>query len=101
MTPPEFISISIDKTEAVAGNSINISIDATDNSGIKYATVYYETPITKRSKGVTLSLVNGKYVGKIDITNADESGIWKIHSIQLYDGSSIPILDIQDRILKI
>ncbi|MFL0247324.1 cell wall-binding repeat-containing protein [Candidatus Clostridium stratigraminis] len=95
ITPPVLNSISIDKTTVVSGDTVKITINATDNggSGIKYVSVCYRTPITNKDKYINLKMVQaGVYEGNISLTDLDESGIWKIRYIDLTDNVDNEVL---------
>src|SRR5437764_1014773 len=49
ITKPTFDSISVDKIKATAGDSVKVSVKATDDVGIQYLYVHYYTPITHKS----------------------------------------------------
>jgi hypothetical protein len=87
-TAPQLKSISIDKTSVVAGEGIKITVEATDNggSGIQYIYVNYKTPITKKSKYIQLNHISGDtFEGTVMLSSTDESGIWKISTVELKD----------------
>jgi hypothetical protein len=82
------ISIGIDKTSAAVGDSVNITLQATDNggSGIKNVFVYYLSPITQKSRMIVMNNTGGDtYEGTISLTSADESGIWVVEEVYLCD----------------
>ena len=88
-TPPEFKSFTIDKQNAIVGDTINFTVDATDDmSGIKSIYIIYKTPVTNKSEIIYLHLTNGIYVGSKIITSSDEGGIWKIGEIVISDNTS-------------
>lgn len=86
-TAPVFNSISIDKKQVNQGDSVNVSIDASDDvSGIDGASIYYVSPSGKNSKSYSLSPdANGKLRCVIPINKDDEKGKWKLDSISLRD----------------
>ena len=83
-------SIKIDKTEATIGDTVTVSLEITDNKAIRYAYIYYETPITKKDKSYKLTKNNstGKYETKITIDENYEEGLWKITYITAKDDDS-------------
>ena len=90
ITPPtiDISSLKVDKKEAKPGDSVNISIKATDDmSGIKYIWIYYRTPITGKSEWVKLYYNEraNRYEGSIYIDENKESGLWEIGWIYAED----------------
>ncbi|MFL0268829.1 cell wall-binding repeat-containing protein [Candidatus Clostridium radicumherbarum] len=89
VTSPVFQSLTIDKQNATVGDTINFTVNASDNiSGIKSIYITYRTPITNKAEFIYLSLKNGVYVGSKTITNSDEAGTWKIEEIVLFDNAN-------------
>lgn len=86
-TPPMLNSISIDKNQVNAGDSVNVSIDASDDiSGIDGASIYYVSPSGKNSKSYSLVPdADGKLKCIILINKDDEKGKWRLDSISLRD----------------
>ena len=82
-------SVKVSQTEAVAGDTVKIEFRVTDNVGLKYVFLYYNTPVTDRLQSVKVKYNNqtGKYEGEIEITNSTESGKWEIYSISATDTS--------------
>ncbi|MBK1810486.1 hypothetical protein JHL18_07545 [Clostridium sp. YIM B02505] len=91
ITPPVLKSIIIDKTSVVAGESVQVTVDATDNGGSGLKSIYlcYESPITKKTRYISIySPQEGKNVSSISLSDKDEAGIWKIKYITIDDQSS-------------
>ena len=85
---PELKSLSIDKTKVVAGESVEITVDAVDQggSGIESIDIHYSSPITLKTKGLRLTLSSdGKYRGYLTMTENDESGTWIIYYVVIRD----------------
>ncbi len=90
ITPPELKSISIDKTSVTAGESIQVTVNATDNGGVGLDSIYvcYISPLTKKAKYANIyTPKEGANTTSISLENSDESGIWKIRDVTLYDKS--------------
>ncbi|MGL4107395.1 dockerin type I domain-containing protein [Clostridium sp. LP20] len=90
VTPPilHINTLKVDKKEAKVGETVNISLKATDDlSGIKRVEVYYNTPITNKFELVKLSYDEKEdlYKGNIYINENIEEGEWKINYIALTD----------------
>jgi hypothetical protein len=91
---PIFTKVSVDKADAVAGDTVNITVEALDDlSGIidrslndDGSWVNFLTP-SGLHRDVELKLVDGKLVGKIDIGKYSESGLWMINFIQITDNA--------------
>lgn len=74
---PKFVSINVDKKNAKLGDNVNITVTASDESSLaKEANLCYVMKTDKGDieKGLTLTLVDGKYQGTIDINDALTSG---------------------------
>ncbi len=86
-TPPVFKSISLDKINAVGGDNIMATIDATDDvSGLKSAYIQYKSPAGQVAKQATLYPdSDGVLKGSISIGIYDKEGTWKLDMIQLRD----------------
>ncbi|WP_214831342.1 Ig-like domain-containing protein [Exiguobacterium sp. E.TIA.1] len=84
---PELKSISLDKKSVIPGESVGITVDASDEgSGIRTVDVYYSSPVTSKTKSVRLTLgEDGKYRGQLAMTSNDESGTWIIYHVSIYD----------------
>lgn len=86
-TAPILNNINIDKSKVTEGDSVNVSIDASDDiSGIAGASIYYVSPSGKNSKSYSLTPDDsGKLICTIPINKYDEKGKWKLDSISLKD----------------
>lgn len=84
---PVLKSVSIDKVNVTAGESITVKIDADDDlSGIYGASIYYTSPSGKNYKSYSLYPNNSeKLECTIPIDGNDEKGIWKLNSVSLTD----------------
>ncbi|MBE6061015.1 MAG: DUF5011 domain-containing protein [Clostridium sulfidigenes] len=93
VTPPtiDVSTLKVDKTEATVGESVKVSIKATDEeSGIKSINVYYYKPITGDIYDVTMNYNTSEdiYEGLINIDENTISGLWEIDSIVLKDNNN-------------
>ncbi|MEO2075915.1 MAG: Ig-like domain-containing protein [Bacillus sp. (in: firmicutes)] len=91
ITPPVFDSITVDKTEATVGDTVKVTLKATDDVGINsnYITVRYGTPITNKVLYVSMQYNDQSkaYEGSLTITSTYESGEYRITGLQIYDTS--------------
>ncbi|WP_373599791.1 hypothetical protein, partial [Paraclostridium bifermentans] len=90
ITPPavEISSLKIDKKEVKPGDTVNISIKATDDmSGIDSIYVWYCMPITGKSEHIKLSYnsITDRYEGSMYIDENKEAGLWEINYIYASD----------------
>ncbi|MEI4829875.1 Ig-like domain-containing protein [Bacillus sp. FJAT-53711] len=87
-TKPTFKSVTVNKNAAIAGDTIEVSIEAEDTeSGVGSVKVYYKSPITQKGQSADLSYnpeIN-KYIGYIKIDKDFGSGVWKIDNIFITD----------------
>ena len=84
-------SLTVDKKQVTVGESVKLSFKATgDISGIKSAKIWYYTPVTRKSKGISMTYNKntGLYEGYIDVNEMTEAGEWKIQYIYLNDSVS-------------
>jgi methionine-rich copper-binding protein CopC len=83
--PPALKSVSVSQKTAKAGDSVTLSIDASDDlSGVERAYLYYILP-SGETKYLNANLINGKYQTTININNYTQPGKWKIQYIGLQD----------------
>ncbi len=84
---PTLESISVDKRAATAGDTVKVSVKASDDVGVDHVYLYYKTPITQRSFKVSMSYNANQnaYEGSIPITNNTESGVFKVDYMLIYD----------------
>lgn len=86
---PVVNNVLVDKREAIKGNTIVVTVDAKDNlSGLaQEANLCYviKTESGEVEKEIKLSLVDGKYLGEIDIDRNCPLGTWKISFIIVED----------------
>ena len=83
-------SLAISKNEVKPGESVRVSLKATDDmSGMKSITIYYETPITKKTESLYMNYNSSLdiYEYELQVDENKEDGIWKIYSISAYDNS--------------
>jgi hypothetical protein len=86
---PAVKNVSVDKRESTMGNIILVTVEAEDdNSGLaQEANLCYivKTENGEVEKGIKLSIVDGKYVGEINIDKTYPLGTWKISFITVED----------------
>jgi len=85
VTGPQIKSVIVDRNLAKAGDSVKISVEAINiPSGLgQEAALNYISP-SGQEKSIDLFLNKaGRYEGKIDITEKDEEGMWKINFIAI------------------
>ena len=92
-TPPtlDVSSLIVDKKEVTVGERVKLSFKATDDiSGIKSAKIWYYSPVTGKSKGISMTYNKNTnlYEGYIDVNEMTEAGEWKIQYIYLSDSVS-------------
>jgi len=87
-TPPVLQGISIDNSAVPKGVSVNITVKASDASGIDRAVIRYASPSGTEFNSATLYPDAGGNL-KTAISTADysEFGKWKVDSITLYDNA--------------
>ena len=80
-------SVSLVKTTVTQGDTINISVNITDDSGIASASITYVSPITGKSETIALykNEISGLFEGAFTVTDATELGAWKCSNIEAYD----------------
>ncbi len=85
--PPTFSSISTNKQKVEAGDSISLSIDATDDTNLKDATIKYTSPVSKEEFSYSLSYnaENGKLEGSVPIEQGTDLGLWEVKSLEIRD----------------
>ncbi|WP_421381694.1 Ig-like domain-containing protein [Bacillus salacetis] len=90
VTSPVFESISVDGQRGTIGDTIQVSVKATDDQGIKEVYVYYSAPITKKSIYVPMKFneENGTYEGDIYINENSELGFYEINYVHIIDTSN-------------
>ncbi|WP_270506523.1 immunoglobulin-like domain-containing protein [Paraclostridium sordellii] len=87
---PELTNIEVNKKEVKAGEEVEITVEAKDEggSGIKSVEVHYSSPITYKKKSISLTKdADGKYRGKLPLTDKDESGEWMVYYAVIYDNA--------------
>ena len=87
---PELTNIEVNKKEVKAGEEVEITVEAKDEggSGIKNVEVHYSSPITYKEKSISLTKdTDGKYRGKLPLTDKDESGEWMVYYAVIYDNA--------------
>ncbi|WP_227938686.1 hypothetical protein [Alkalihalobacillus deserti] len=89
VTKPTIESMSIDKREVTAGDTVKVSIKIKEYQDFRYLNLYYTSPIT--NKGITISLnfndETKAFEGSIPISDYIESGNYKPHMLSLYGAS--------------
>ena len=78
--PVQDIPVRIDNAPLVAKDE--------GGSGIKSVEVHYSSPITYKEKSISLTKdTDGKYRGKLPLTDKDESGEWMVYYAVIYDNA--------------
>ncbi|MFJ7729675.1 Ig-like domain-containing protein [Neobacillus sp. NPDC097160] len=87
VTKPVLENISVDKKEVTAGDTVKISVNASDDVAVSRVSLYYYTPISQRSFSVPLSYnpENGIFESNISIDENIESGTFKINYMIITD----------------
>ncbi|UII55651.1 S-layer homology domain-containing protein [Cytobacillus spongiae] len=86
--PPTFTKLSIDRDQIESEQSINLVVEGDDDTLLKQAVVNYQMPESQTIRSVAFWF--GKYnpnrsEQELYITNRDEVGTWKVHSIEMTD----------------
>ncbi|WP_404356421.1 S-layer homology domain-containing protein [Cytobacillus firmus] len=91
---PELKSISVDKTEARVGETVKVTVKATDDVKVKSVNVSYSMPLTYKSMYITLDYNSetDTFEKVIDITSDFESGVFRINYVSVYDTSNNSIM---------
>ncbi|WP_043931157.1 Ig-like domain-containing protein [Bacillus sp. EB01] len=94
-------SISVDKKEAVSGNSVKISVKVSDAKGINYINALYVMPISNNSIYVKLNYnsESGFFEGSIPIQSISEPGEYTFTRLDVYKSDNIISFD-QSEYLK-
>ena len=82
-------SLSVDKTSAVSGDTVKLSVKVTDDVAVSYVEVVYTTPQTNKWSMIYLSYdsTTGYYEKSISISDTTEAGSWTIQMITAADTS--------------
>ena len=71
------VSVSVDKTLASDGEDVTVTVEMQEGVEVEYVT--FQRPITDNVSSVyEMEYVDGKYVGKFEVTDQTESGLWKL-----------------------
>jgi hypothetical protein len=97
ITPPKVQGVTVSKASLPQGSTAVVTVSASDDlSGLSeggymaredryfYSSIEYISPSGKK-KNVLLKLNNGKYVGTLEFGNFEETGLWRVHYIDLSD----------------
>ena len=85
---PILSSMSVDKISVVAGESVKVTLGVTnsDGSGIKDVTIFYRSPLTNKSKSISMKNISGDiYEGTLSLSSIDEIGTWKATYVSVTD----------------
>ncbi|PEZ12518.1 hypothetical protein CN330_10290 [Priestia megaterium] len=89
VTNPTLESVKIDKKEVKEGDTVKITVKASDKeSGLQErAVLYYKMPITGKEKYISLNYntETKSYEGTLPIEETMESGIWKVARLYITD----------------
>ena len=85
--PPEFSSLYINQKSVESGQNVFISVEASDDTNLQEAIIYYVSPVTKTKISVPLTYnkEEQKFQGDFPIKNETEIGLWKVESIEIID----------------
>jgi putative cell wall-binding protein len=93
-TPPSLNGVSVDKTKAQPGDEVTVSLDVTDDTAVSFVSVEYRngtnnffTQSNTINETAEYNAQTKKYEVKIPITNATQTGNWKIDSVSVWDSS--------------
>ena len=101
-TAPIVKSVSVNNTGAKVGSTVVVTVEAEDNaSGLaQEANLCYVTETGEIEKGVTLALVDGKYVGEVNIDDTYTLGTWKVGFITVEDNEKNVSIVYNSRVHK-
>jgi len=83
-------SLKVDKTEAIAGDKVTISMRISDNIAVNHATIKFKKPQSGNTTSIntlTYNSVTGLYEYVFNVTDETASGIWQIFEIYATDTS--------------
>ncbi|MGD6991102.1 cell wall-binding repeat-containing protein [Sutcliffiella horikoshii] len=100
VTFPTLESVSVDNAKVATGESVTVSVRATDNEGVSSVYVYYKKPITGVSMQVRLyyNAETDLFEKEIPLDKFYEMGVYKITIISIEDnsGNSVNFYNHQD-----
>lgn len=85
---PVIKSITVDKTEATVGEKITYTVEATDEAGISWASIY----LSFEENNLPVDLVlqeDGTYKGTLTINNSFQNGTYNVAYIKMNDASGV------------
>ncbi|MDR7078865.1 chemotaxis protein CheY-P-specific phosphatase CheC [Neobacillus niacini] len=87
ITPPKVQMVSVDNKEAIPGDEVTVTIDATDEkSEINRVSVSYKNTYGgNMSTEALFNETSKKYEAKLNITDATKPGTWSIEGISVQD----------------
>ncbi|WP_270180265.1 cell wall-binding repeat-containing protein [Alkalihalobacillus sp. CinArs1] len=94
VTPPELESITVDKKEATVGDTVKVSVKASDNVGVQQVNLHYQKPITGNTIVLSMNYNESTkaFEGMIPITDESESGTYSIRYLRVKDPSGNELL---------
>ncbi|MFD2618626.1 Ig-like domain-containing protein, partial [Terrilactibacillus laevilacticus] len=82
---PTYKSLSIDKNVVESGDQVNISVDASDDTNLKEATIHYLSPVNKTKVSIPLHYDGTRFIGQMPVEQTTEVGKWIVDSIEIKD----------------
>ena len=87
--PPEFVSLTSDKTEVRSGERINYTLKAKDNGKLTTASIVLKNDANGKTKSLYADspTTDGTYSFTLEVDEKLSSGIWRLNEITLRDDS--------------
>ncbi|QCJ44790.1 hypothetical protein FAY30_24500 [Bacillus sp. S3] len=85
LNPPMFTKLSIDQSLVASGDTVHFTVDATDESGLASATLYYKAPKSQAKVAVPLQIDGTHFIGAFSVAGTTEEGNWTVDSLEITD----------------
>ena len=87
--PPEFVSLTSDKTEVRSGERVNYTLKAKDNGKLTTASIVLKNDANGKTKSLYADAptTDGTYSFTLEVDEKLSSGIWRLNEITLRDDS--------------
>ena len=87
--PPEFVSLTSDRTEVRSGERVNYTLKAKDNSKLTTASIVLKNDANGKTKALYADspTTDGTYSFTLEVDEKLSSGIWRLNEITLRDDS--------------
>ena len=87
--PPEFVSLTSDKTEVRSGERVNYTLKAKDNGKLTTASIVLKNDANGKTKSLYADspTTDGTYSFTLEVDEKLSSGIWRLNEITLRDDS--------------